>query len=256
MRVKLASDIHGAYDALAEALEPGDTAFLLGDFINVIDYKDQSGILAEIVPREIIRASVKLIGEQKLDEARALMSKTSKSIDNFFARVAELADKYYDELFSKLPCEAYIIHGNVDFPPLLAGRLRARQHYIAEQQAFDFDGRRCGFVSGHPKMTYSFGMPGEVTEDEFARRLALLGPVDHLFVHSPPAVRELSFDTAAGRDEGGSPSLLQYIVEHQPRTVHFGHVHVPIAKSLTIGETSCVNLGCFRDERKVTGFSW
>jgi len=108
-------------------------------------------------------------------------------------------------------------------------------------------GRKLGFVSGHPKMTYSFGMPGEVKPEEFQKRLAALGPVDHLFVHPPPAMEDLAWDTAAFRNEGGSEALVDYVREHQPATVHFGHVHKPRKREAYIGRTRMMNVGCFRD---------
>jgi Icc-related predicted phosphoesterase len=105
-------------------------------------------------------------------------------------------------------------------------------------------------------MTYSFGMPGEVSPEEYRRRLERIDYVDHLFVHSPPSIRELSYDTAAGRDEGGSDVLLEYIQKHQPRTVYFGHVHSPIEKEMTIGRTRIINAGCFRDEKRISILEW
>ncbi|MCZ7584523.1 MAG: hypothetical protein M5R36_14900 [Deltaproteobacteria bacterium] len=61
---------------------------------------------------------------------------------------------------------------------------------------------------------------------------------------------DLTFDTGAGRDEGGSPELLAYVERHQPRTVHFGHIHQPRRREATVGKTRLVNIGCFRDEKR------
>ncbi|MCB1155680.1 metallophosphoesterase, partial [bacterium] len=87
--------------------------------------------------------------------------------------------------------------------------------------------------------------------DEYARRLAELGPVDHLFVHPPPMIEELAYDVKAKRNEGGSEALLDYIKEYQPLTVHFGHIHQPQATQMTLGRTHLINVGCFRDRQSI-----
>lgn len=256
MRIKIASDIHGAYDALARAVSPEDTLFLLGDYINVIDYKDMSGVMAEFVDEAAIRAVVDLIASDRAAEAKALMKQTAMSIEGFFDKLGVRVNECYRDLFAKLPCRTILINGNVDFPIWLTPHLREHTHYVREFETFDMDGRRVGFINGHPSMNYSFGMPGEIDPAEFARRLDAIGPVDHLFVHCPPAIEELSYDTLARRDEGGNPDLLRYAETHRPRTVHFGHVHVPRMRALTVGETQFINVGPFRDEQTVTVLEW
>ena len=256
MQIKIASDIHGAYDELAKALNPDDTAILLGDFINIIDYEDLSGILAEFIDKKDIQKTVDLIQSGDIPAARKFMAETTQSIENLFAMVSKRVEDCYRDLFSKLKSRAYIIHGNVDYPVYIPKYAGEKVTYIAERQSFEMGGRKLGFVSGHPKMTYSFGMPGEVTNEEFEKRLSELGYVDHLFVHSPPAIEELAFDTAAVRNEGGSQALLDYVNEFRPRTVHFGHVHKPRTSAMTVGDTRMINVGCFRDERKLTILSW
>ncbi len=252
MHLKIAGDIHGAYDELADLLHDDDTVVLLGDFINIIDYEDLSGILSEFIDRETIRRTVDHIQSGDIAEARKLMSETSAGIDNLFAKVAVRVEECYRDLFAKLKSRAFVIHGNVDYPVFIPKYAAENVHYVSEFHSVTMGGRKLGFVSGHPKMTYSFGMPGEVTPEEFKRRLEALGPVDHLFVHPPPAIESLAFDTAAVRSEGGSEELIEYVKRHQPRTVHFGHVHKPRERQTFIGETRMVNAGCFRDEKKLT----
>jgi Icc-related predicted phosphoesterase len=256
LQLKIASDIHGAYDDLITLLCPEDTAILLGDFINIIDYSDFSGLLSQVVDRRTIEETLDLISRKKLKEAKQRMTRTASTIDGLYEKISALADECYSRLFGALPCRCYLINGNVDFPMLMKKNLSEPAVYIEEYGSFEWNERRVGLVSGHPHMTYSFGMPGEVRPEIYAARLEALGPVDHLFVHPPPAIRELSFDDKANRDEGGSIELLNYIERHQPRTVHFGHVHSPIAKEMTIGRTHAVNVGCFRDEKRLTTIEW
>jgi len=256
LRIKIASDVHGAFDDLAAGLDPRDTVFLLGDFINIIDYRDLSGILAEVVDRPTIEKTLHLIQERKLEEARAFMGAAASGIEGMFEKVKAMTDECYRELFEKIPCRAFLINGNVDFPATLVKRLLPPAEFIKSWRVLEMGGRRMGFVSGHPFMTYSFGMPGEVTPAEFRRRLFALGPVDHLFVHPPPAIADLSFDTVAERDEGGSPDLLDYVRRHRPRTVHFGHVHAPRKREAVLGDTRFLNVGCFRHEKRFTLLEW
>ena len=72
------------------------------------------------------------------------------------------------------------------------------------------DGLRVGFVGG--------GLPrgsrphlSECTHEEFAAKVAAVGPVDVLCSHMPPAVDDLRFDVVAGRPEPGSQALLDYV---------------------------------------------
>ncbi|MCZ7584522.1 MAG: hypothetical protein M5R36_14895 [Deltaproteobacteria bacterium] len=189
VRLLLASDIHGANDDLVAALQGAEQAVLLGDFINIIDYNDLSGILAEFVDRETIVETLQLIREKRVGEAKARMVQAAGSVDDLPGKVGERASECYRDLFSRLPCPCLVIHGNVDFPKQLKAHLNDRTRYIERVHAFDAGGARVGIVCGSPSMNFSFGMPGEVTPEEYGARLAELGPVDHLLVHCPPALK-------------------------------------------------------------------
>ena len=113
-----------------------------------------------------------------------------------------------------------------------------------------FDSTRFGFIGGGlPKV----GIPGEVSLPDYARKVKALGPVDVVCAHVPPAVDDLTFDTAANFSEPGSEALLEYIEEHSPTHVYFGHVHTPRAASTEIGGTHCVNVGSYY---RTTGTAW
>jgi Icc-related predicted phosphoesterase len=62
----------------------------------------------------------------------------------------------------------------------------------------------------------------------------------------PPALDDLRFDVVAGRPEPGSQALVDYVEEHQPDYLYFGHVHQPRASRRRIGRTWLVNVGYFR----------
>jgi Icc-related predicted phosphoesterase len=112
-------------------------------------------------------------------------------------------------------------------------------------ETVELDGLRVGFVGG--------GLPrgrrphlSECTHEEFAAKVAAVGPVDVLCSHMPPAVEDLRFDVVAGRPEPGSQALLDYVEEHQPDYLYFGHVHQPRRDRLKVGRTWLVNVGYFR----------
>jgi Icc-related predicted phosphoesterase len=88
--------------------------------------------------------------------------------------------------------------------------------------------------------------PYEITDEEYAGKVAAVGSVDVLACHIPPAVPELLYDVEARRFERGSEATLQAIRDTQPGLVLFGHVHQPLVGRVRIGRTECVNVGHFR----------
>lgn len=254
MTIKIASDIHGAFDELHGLLSPGDTAILLGDYLDVIDYDDLTGMIAEFVPISVIQNVLDLIQAKRMKEAKAIMDEYAVNQVQLFKRIAQLAHDRYERFFAGMPCRAYLIWGNVDFPDVLKQHLYDNT-ILVENSVLKLEGRKCGFVSGSPYMRYSFGMPGELTREEYRNRLYSLGPVDHLFVHPPPAIEDLTSDTVAGRDEEGSVDLLAYIEAYKPKTVHFGHVHNPRVSRMTHdGTTELINVGHFRKTQTLVDF--
>ena len=249
MTIKIASDIHGSFAELHAQLEPTDTLILLGDYIDLIDYNDLSGMISEFVPKPIIRKILDLIAEGKLVEAKTEMDSVSMNKSQLFRNIEKLSHERYETLFSGLPCQTYLIWGNVDFPEILKEHLKANTHLVIDS-VLSIDDRTCGLVSGSPPMRYSFGMPGELTREQFRNRLYSIGPVDHLFVHPPPSIQDLTYDVSAQRDEEGSEDLLAYIEAYEPRTVHFGHVHEPRVLSMMYNEkTELVNVGHFHQTK-------
>ncbi len=251
MRLLVVSDVHGAYQDLASLLRDDDILISLGDHINIIDYKDLSGVLSNFVPTETINATLGLIKAGRLDEARAAMARSAGSVPDLFARIRQAARQAYFDLSETLPCEAHFIYGNVDFPELLRSSLKENQT-LHEAEQLEFEGRRFGLVSGHPPGPYSFGMPGEVDRKTFAKRLHEIGGCDVVCVHTPPAIRGMTYDVSADRDEEGSPDLLYYANLARPQLVLFGHIHQPrLAEHTDLTSTSLpvrfINVGCFRD---------
>ena len=251
MRLLVVADLHGAHERLASLLRPDDVLISLGDHINIIDYKDLSGLLANFVSPEVISRTLSLIHEERLDEARAAMSAAAGSVPNLFGKISRAAQEYYFEMSAAIGCEAHLIYGNVDFPEALEANLGDNQTlHLADR--LEFGGRRFGLVSGHPPGPFSFGMPGEFNKKEFARRLHDIGGVEVLCVHSPPEIEGMTYDVVAERDEKGSPDTLYYAQLVRPRLVLFGHIHQPRLAEYVDDRSEgkpvrYLNVGCFRD---------
>ncbi len=251
MTIKIISDIHGAYTALGEQLEPDDTAILLGDYVNLIDFQTLEGIMADVYSREEVVRALSVFGKGNgvnRDEAKKLIRDVVTSDPAKAARVGELVLASYTELFASIPCRAYMIYGNTDNPQMVRN-LADGNVEIIETGVVEIDGERFGFISGSPRGPWTVGLPGEMDIEEYDRRVRLLGPVDVLCTHYPPAVPDLTFDTYADRDEAGSVALLEYIEEHEPTYHYFGHVHHPRETSERLGSTCLVNAGFFREHR-------
>jgi predicted phosphodiesterase len=251
VRVLAVADLHGAHRRLAKVLRPDDVLLSLGDHVNVLDYKDLSGLLAGFVSHDAIAETLAAIQAGDRPAARRRMAAAAGSVPGLFGKIHDAAVETYRDLAAAVPCRAYFIYGNVDFPDTMATFLGGeRRLCIAE--TVEIAGRRFGLVSGHPPGPYSFGMPGEVSKAEFAQRLHALGAVDALCVHSPPDIPDMTYDIAAGRDEEGSPDTLYYARLHRPRLVLFGHVHQPkLAETVEHPDSEApvryLNIGCFRD---------
>jgi Icc-related predicted phosphoesterase len=127
-----------------------------------------------------------------------------------------------------------------------AGYLKPGHHVIdggrAEVGGITFGFAGAGLIS-------PYRTPNEISEAEFAAKLAALGPVDVICTHIPPSVPELLFDVQARRMETGSAALLETIRRVQPRYALFGHVHNPLVPRVRVGRTECVNVGHFRATR-------
>jgi Icc-related predicted phosphoesterase len=213
MRIKLVSDIHGAADALAREAAGADALLVCGDLVNLIDYRTMEGIAADVFGPEATRDFVRHRTAGRFEEAGQVLRSASEG------REDQVPDQFQD-------------------------LLRPGVRHL-DGETVELDGLRVGFVGG--------GLPrgsrphlSEITHEAFAAKVAALGPVDVVCSHMPPAVDDLRFDVVAGRPEPGSQALLDYVEEHQPEYLYFGHVHQPRRARLRIGRTWLVNLGYFR----------
>jgi Icc-related predicted phosphoesterase len=142
-----------------------------------------------------------------------------------------------------MPDPTWLTYGNVDVPALWPDYLRPG-HTVLDGRTAVIGGRTWGFVGGG--LRTPMRTPFEVSDEDYAAKVAALGPVDVLACHIPPDVPELLYDVVARRFERGSQALLGYVRDVQPDLVLFGHVHQPLQARLRIGRTECVNVGHFQ----------
>lgn len=242
------TDIHGEYEALRGELSPDDVAVLLGDYVNLIDFRSLDGILSEVYSRQEVARALALFANGDPHEARRKISEVVGSTPEKAMMIRGLVRESYERLFESIPCRCYMLYGNTDNPHLMR-ELKTENVEMIECGVVEIEGQRFGLVSGAPHGPWAVGLPGEVEPREYSRRILSLGPVDVLCTHYPPAVPDLTWDVLAGRDEMGSEALLGYIESNSPSFHYFGHVHHPRARSCSRGGTALMNAGFFRQHR-------
>jgi len=216
-----------------------------GDLLNLIDYVSLQGIMPDIYGPDATRRFVELRSAGRFDEAGQVLRKGMAGREaEVRTRVRAACRAQYEAVFAAFPDRTYLTHGNADFPEQFLDLLRPGVRHL-DGEAVDVDGLCIGFVGG--------GLPrgsrphiSEVTEEQFAAKVASLPRVDVLCSHMPPAIDDLRFDVVAGHAEPGSQALLDYVEEHQPDYLYFGHVHQPRRSRMRVGRTRLVNVGHFR----------
>ncbi|PKQ28532.1 MAG: hypothetical protein CVT63_02325 [Candidatus Anoxymicrobium japonicum] len=248
MAVKILSDIHGEYDALVEQLKRDDIAVLLGDYLNLIDFRTQGGILAKVYSQEEVQKALDATAGDDRELARRRIRAVIGGSAEKNKQIRDLAEESYEEFFSCLPCKCFMLYGNTDGPDVM-DQFAGGKNELVESGVVMIEGERFGMVSGAPRGPWSVGLPGEMKTERYDAHVTSLGPVDVLCTHYPPAVGRLTWDTVANRDEAGSEALLEYIKEHNPSRHYFGHVHNPKVSTLMFGGTRMINAGLFKEHK-------
>jgi Icc-related predicted phosphoesterase len=251
MRVHVVSDVHGNTEALARAGDGAEALVCLGDLLLFLDYRDHSrGIFPDLFGAENATKLVRMRTERRFEDARVFSAELWSGVGMDRAEAIEGAvRRQYAELFAAFPAPTYATYGNVDLPRLWPEFARAGVT-VLDGQTVELGGLTFGFVGGG--LPSPMRTPFEITDEEYAAKVAALGRVDVLCTHIPPAVPELTYDTVARRFERGSEAVLEVIRETQPAYALFGHVHQPLARRMRIGRTECVNVGHFN----ATGRPW
>jgi Icc-related predicted phosphoesterase len=250
MRIKVIADVHGDLEVIVREAASCDVLLLLGDLINVIDYENAGGIIAEVYGSEAVRRWAALRAQGAFDEAREVLRAVSQGREQefrelLFAKIEEA----HESFCSGVPANVVVTYGNVDVPDFIRSYLPSQVRFV-DGEVLELDGTTFGFIGGGlPKV----GIPGEVPLDAYERKVTSLGPVDVLCAHVPPAVEDLTYDVVAELSEPGSDAILDYVNEHAPSHVYFGHVHNPKVAETHVGATRLVNVG---SHYRLTGRAW
>lgn len=249
----LVSDVHGAFDALARTAATGEALLVLGDLLNLMDYRTGEGITADVLGIEFAREAADARARGDYEHMRSMWrERVGPHSAEIRERYAEAAEAQYREAADALRgSNAYVTFGNVDRPSLLRECLPDGVRYV-DGEVFEVEGVRIGMVGGG--ISTPIGAEGEVSDDEMREKLRRMGPVDVLCSHLPPAVRPLHHDVVTGRDERASEPIREYLVEHRPGHHFFGDVHQPQALTWRVGSTICRNVGYFRATLRAVRF--
>ena len=241
--VLLVSDVHGAFEALHRVAATREPLLILGDLVNLVDYRTMEGIIPDIVGRGLVEETIEARARGREDHAEEAWRRGVALLDiDVGARVREVMEAEYRKMSDALEgASAYVIHGNVDSPDLLEEHLPAGCAYV-DGKVLEIEGVTVGFAGGGVQR---IGSRGEISDDTMRQKLALLGPVDVLCTHIAPALPMLAEDVIGGSSKGSEP-VLDYLDEHQPRFHFFGDIHQPRAITYDRGTTRCVNVGYFR----------
>jgi Icc-related predicted phosphoesterase len=239
----LVADVHGNNAALARVARRGEPLVVLGDLLNLIDYRTGEGLLADLLGRDLVAEVLELRRRGGYGAAnqrwRGFVAGREEEVQ---ARFRALCEAAYEGVATALEgAEAYVTYGNADRPDLLRRALPPGVRFV-DGEVVEIEGLRVGIVGGGPTR---LGTPGEVPDEDLAGKLGRLGPVDVLGTHAAPAVPQLACDVIGGRAKA-SRAVLEYLLAHHPPRHYFGDVHQPQAVSWRVGSTLCRNLGYFR----------
>jgi Icc-related predicted phosphoesterase len=219
-----------------------------------LDYDDMSGgIFAEMFGVEAASQLIELRTARRFEEARVFSRGLWERIGDRQTAIEAAVRRQYAELFAAMPTPAYITYGNVDLPPLWPEYVREGIH-VLDGETVELGGRTFGFVGGG--LQTPMRTPYEISDEDYAAKVAAVGSVDVLCCHIPPDIPELLYDVGARRMERGSVAVLEAVRETQPELVLFGHVHNPLARRTRIGRTECVNVGHFRGRGTPYVLTW
>lgn len=244
----LISDIHGAFDAMAALRASDEPVLILGDLLNLLDYRTGEGITADVLGRDfaVAMAAARATGDF---EAMGRMWQAHVPDPEAFREAFReaVAAQYQAASRALAGMASWVTFGNVDRPAMMREYLPHGSVFV-DGEVVEIEGLRIGFVGGG--VATPMGAQGEVTDDAMREKLTAIGEVDILCSHLPPALEPLYRDVVTGRLERSSRPILDYLREHQPVWHFYGDVHQPQASSWRIGRTRCQNVGYFRATKR------
>lgn len=239
------SDVHGALEPLRRLASSGEALVVLGDLVNLTDYRSGEGAIADALGIEFARSAAEARAAGDYIEMRALWAeRVGDRMDEVRTSIGDALRRQYELVTEALDGgHGYVIHGNVDRPEMLEDSLPDGFSYV-HGEVVEIEGYTVGFAGGG--VSTPIQAAGEVSDDQMTSMLSGLGEVDVLCSHVPPAVRALRTDVITGREERGSGPIRDYVERAQPGFHFYGDVHQPQAISWRLGRTRCHNAGYFR----------
>lgn len=239
------SDVHFALDALRRVVGMGAPILILGDLVNLTDYRTGEGAVADVLGLDFARATAAARAAGDYQGMRDLWADSAEGrYDEVREKIGAAIDAQYQGVSNALEGgTGYVIHGNVDRPRSLRASLPGGFEYV-HGQVVELEGLKFGFVGGGAPTPLQ--AEGEITDEEMTSLLEQIGSVDVLCTHVPAAVQSIRTDVITGRAERGSTPILDYLLRAQPRLHLFGDVHQPQATTWRLGSTVCRNVGYFR----------
>lgn len=243
--MRFISDVHDAPEALRRLVDEGEEIAILGDLVNLTDYRTGLGAVADVLGIDFATRTSAARAQGDYPRMRELWRDeaevTGEDLRSMIS--AELTGQYERAAEALTGGHGLVIHGNVDRPDVLKAMLPSGFRYV-HGEVVERNGLRIGFVGGGIRTP--LGADGEVSDEEMQDMLSALGEVDVLCSHVPPALPVLRTDVVTGREERGSEPILEFLIAAQPRLHLFGDVHQPKASTWKIGRTRCHNAGYFR----------
>lgn len=239
------SDVHDSPEALRLLVAIGEEIVILGDLVNLTDYRTGEGAVAEVLGLDFATRTSAARARGDYPRMRSLWREEAEVTgEDLRTRItSELAEQYEKAAAALSGGHGLVIHGNVDRPEVLREALPEGFRFV-HGEVVERDGLRIGFVGGGVETP--LGAAGEVSDDEMTSILSALGDVDVLCTHVPAAIPPLRTDVITGREERGSDPIREYLLAAQPLFHLFGDVHQPQASTWRVGRTRCFNAGYFR----------
>lgn len=241
----IVSDVHGEFSALGRLVARGEPVLILGDLINLVDYRTGEGIFSQVLGKEFALQAAQL---RRYSDYKGLgqLWQQKLGIDGTELRhrlKAAVMTQYRDLTAALSEGSGFVIHGNADRPEALAAALPDGWTF-ADGRSYQIEGYQVGFVGGGTSTPLR--VSGETTEEQIYQTLASMSDVEILCSHVPPQVNPLRTDVVTGQAERSSLSLARFLQQNQPKFHFFGDVHQPQASRWKVGKTLCVNTCYFR----------
>ena len=239
------ADVHHALAPLRRVVMLGEPLLILGDLVNLTDYRTGEGAIADVLGVDFANDVGQARAQGDYTRMRELWTAAmGEGVEGIRESLGIVLRRQYEEVAEVLAGgHGFALHGNVDRPAMLRDSLPDGIEYV-HGETRTLEGRVFGFAGGG--VSTPVHAQGEVSDEEMTMALASLGPVDVLCTHVPPAIDPLRTDVVTGRSERGSQPILDYITANQPALHLFGDVHQPQASTWRVGRTICRNVGYFR----------